>query len=290
MEMHFNQALIDLQTPKQNAPNEEAEFEKFQARYTLFRDEGFVVSITDNPLGRISYTAPETLGSFELPIDPARLVYHLNSFHRKSGDAYQPGRAEAQNEQDLDVFLQHAHSQGVRYLTVISGDGSIRLPRLVPEDLGYDPQAVKTVTSVQLLEYIHKTYPGWFVTGVAFNQYEPQAHEIEKLKRKLGAGASFVITQPCLCGADLPRSREALDEMIGLAAQHGAQPILGLWMSKKFAHLLPECIGYEFDTSHFDPWFNWDMAAQNYPRLQRYYSMVFSADAIREIKARQSRA
>ncbi len=290
MEAIFDRHLVDLQTPKQGTENEEADFEKFRSRFSLFVREGFAASLTDNPLGRISYTAPETVEFCELTIDPAAVVYHLNTFHRKETATAQSGGGDLRNEQDLDVFLQHAADQGLQRLVVVSGDGSDRLPRLQPEDVGCDPKTVQTVTSIQLLGYIHRTYPGRFLTGVAFNQYEPVEHEIEKLKHKLDAGASYVITQPCIFGSGSSASRQALDAMMDLARERRVQPILGVWISKKYAHLLPMCVGLDFDVSDFDPWETMDLVLKDYPGIFHYYSMVFQPETIAKIKERLNRS
>ena len=48
------------------------------------------------------------------------------------------------------------------------------------------------------MRYIAREHPGAFRCGVAFNPYEPQEAELEKMKRKIDAGAEFIITQPII--------------------------------------------------------------------------------------------
>ena len=175
--------VIELLTPKQNDADFEARLPQFAERYRRIVYQGATVSICDNPLGNLHFTAMEVAGFLEIPFDPYRTLLHINSFHRKL---------------DFDVFLQDAREAGIRHLLVVSGDGGPRLPRLEPSELGI---SAKTVTSVEILQYIDREHPGSFLCGVAFNQYEPEEHEREKLTRKLEAGAQFVITQPVV-GAD----------------------------------------------------------------------------------------
>ena len=47
--------------------------------------------------------------------------------------------------------------------------------------------AIGNRTSVELLKYVNREYPGMFSLGVAFNPYEPEDHEMEKTQRKIDA-------------------------------------------------------------------------------------------------------
>ncbi|MGQ9778958.1 MAG: methylenetetrahydrofolate reductase [Bacillota bacterium] len=283
IDRHF----IELVAPKQSALDLETEFAKFEERYRLFSERGYIVSITDNPMGNLSYTGPEVISALELPVFPEKLALHLNTFHRKSEENYDPGKD--QSEQDLDILIQHAMALGVRYLLCVSGDGSERLPRLRPEDLGYDPETVKTVTSVLLIEYIKKTYPGWFTIGVAFNQYEPAEEELAKLERKLAVGATFIITQPVVMDETsdprLGKANETLREMLRRADAAGVQVILEAWMSQKLAYLLPQCVGHDIDFGAFDPWANLKAMREAYPERKVYLSMIFGKEGLTRAEA-----
>jgi methylenetetrahydrofolate reductase (NADPH) len=206
--------IIELLTPKQNDESFEEKLQRFAERYRRILEHGAVVSICDNPLGNLHFTAMEVMSALELPFDPERTLLHLNTFHRKI---------------DLDEFLGKARDGGLKYLLVVSGDGGPRLSRLEPRELGFD---AKNITSVELLRYIGREHPGRFICGVAFNQYEPLSSEHEKLKRKLDAGARFVITQPAI-------GREPVVEQLAGA---GVEVYVGAWMSKKI-ELLCECAG-----------------------------------------------
>jgi methylenetetrahydrofolate reductase (NADPH) len=144
---------------------------------------------------------------------------------------------------------------------VVSGDGSQRLHRLEPEEVGID---CKTVTSVELLRTIDREYPGRFVSGVAFNPYEPQDAEIEKMKRKAAAGARFIITQPIL----------GRDDRVDALRPFGLPVILDAWMSKKL-HLLSECVGHEIpEGTPYDPLENLKELRRNYPDYGLYLAIL----------------
>lgn len=217
--------LIELLTPRQSDRDVDARLESFSRRYRRILDHGAVVSIPDNPLGNLHFTAMETIDFLGLPLDGERTLLHLNTFHRAV---------------DLDAFLEAARAAGVKHLLVVSGDGGPRLPKLEPADLG---SSAKAVTSVELLEYVERRHPGAFRCGVAFNQYEPPDSEFEKLRRKIAAGARFVVTQPLLdADADL-------SALLNL----GLSVWVGAWMSRR-VELLVECVGLgEVDPASYDP-------------------------------------
>jgi len=58
-----------------------------------------------------------------LEVRPEQVMIHLNTFHTK---------------EDLHKILDTCKSLGIKYLLVISGDGSERLPKLRPSDIGVD--------------------------------------------------------------------------------------------------------------------------------------------------------
>lgn len=206
--------LIELLTPKQSEEDFEAKLTVFAQRFQKIMSTGRIVSIPDNPLGNLHFTAMEVLAYLDLPLDPERILVHLNSFHRR---------------QDLDAILREMRDRGLKNLLVISGDGGPRLPKLEPEDLGIPGKAV---TSVELLRYIDREHPGAFHLGAAYNPYEPADGEMEKTERKLDAGARFLITQPVI-GAE-----PALAPLRDLAV-----PVsVGAWMSRRL-DLLLACLG-----------------------------------------------
>jgi len=120
------------------------------------------------------------------------------------------------------------------------------------------------VTSVELLQYIRAKYPGRFTCGVAFNPYEPQDHELEKMKRKVAAGAEFIITQPIL----------GRDERVFSLKQFGLPVILDAWMSKKL-HLLSECVGYTIpENTAYDPIANLRELRTHFPDCGLYLALL----------------
>jgi methylenetetrahydrofolate reductase (NADPH) len=214
-----NSYIIELLTPSQASKDIDKALENFREKYLKILASGSVVSIPDNPLGTPRFTASEVLSYLDLPVEPEQLLIHVNSFHRLA---------------DLDESLNAWGELGVKYLLCVSGDGSSRLPKLEPFELGSD---AKTVTAVELLRYISARTPS-FHLGAAYNQYEPHQDENEKLEKKITAGAGFLITQPVIAG------------LAGLAGQDSLAPIAsaglpifkGAWMSDN-VDLLTRCLG-----------------------------------------------
>lgn len=237
---------VELQTPKRSSEDVEKDLLTFEDKYRKVLAAGWAVCITDNPMGLLSYGAMETIELLGLPVRPEQLLVHLNTFHPKA---------------ELDGILGAFAAAGGRQLLVVSGDGSQRLHRLEPAEIG---TACRTVTSVELLRYIDREYPGRFTCGVAFNPYEPRDAEIEKMTRKVDAGASFIITQPVI-GRD--------DRLDGLAPF--ARPVvLDAWMSKKL-HLLSECVGHEIpEGTPYDPMENLRELRRNYPDYGLYLAIL----------------
>jgi methylenetetrahydrofolate reductase (NADPH) len=216
---------VELLTPKQSSADLDADLESFAAKFHRILDGGCAVSIPDNPLGVVHFQAMETLPELGLQAPPERLMVHVNTFHTR---------------ESLDNTLTAAERAGVRQLLVVTGDGGERLPKLSPAALG---AAGNSVTSVELLRYIRSRFPGVFTLGVAYNQYEPPDHELEKMRRKIAAGAEFICTQPVI----------GRDERALAARQFGVPVILDAWMSRKL-HLLSRCVGYEIrEDTPYDP-------------------------------------
>ncbi|MCA1809514.1 MAG: methylenetetrahydrofolate reductase [Kiritimatiellia bacterium] len=237
---------VEIQTPKQNSVNLEADLEKFAEKYLAVVNAGYAACITDNPMGLLSFQATEIIPELDLPVRPGQLMIHLNTFHTKAA---------------LDEILDAAAEMGCRQLLVVSGDGNERLTRLAPEAVG---STALTVTSVELLAYIHSAYPGAFECGVAFNPYEPQTHELEKMRKKLEAGAGFICTQPII----------GRDERLEALRPFGVPVIIDAWMSKKL-HLLSECVGYTIpEDTPYDPMANLAALRSNYPEWGLYLALL----------------
>ena len=237
---------IEILTPKQNSAKLDDDLERFADKYRKVIESGYIACITDNPMGMLSFQATEVIPELDLPVEPEQLMIHLNTFHTK---------------RDLDNILTTARDIGAKYLLVISGDGSERLPKLQPEDIG---EGNNSVSAVELLRYIGKEYPGDFSCGVAFNPYEPQDHELEKMRHKLEAGAEFICTQPVI----------GRDERVAALKEFNIPVIIDAWMSKKL-HLLSECVGYEIpEDTVYDPIANLKELQSCYPDSGLYLALL----------------
>lgn len=219
--------LIELSSPKQDSQNLPEDLEKYKEKYNKIIDSGNCVCLTDNPMGHLAFQGTELIEVLQLPVEEDRVMIHLNAFHTKD---------------DLDKILNSCIDLGIKNILVISGDGSERLPRLQPEELGFKIKS--SITSIELIEYIKKEYQDSFVIGAAFNQYEPENFEFEKLQLKIKAGAGFIITQPVINN----------ESIIAKIRQKYKIPIfIEVWMSKNLG-LLSNCIGYDLpDDTSYDP-------------------------------------
>ena len=240
---------VEILPPKQDSEKLESDLELFAQKYNRVMESGYCACITDNAMGHLSFQGTEMIEELELPVFPEQIMIHLNTFHTK---------------ENLDDILGFCKEKGIKYLLVVSGDGSERLHRLEPSDVG--AAGVKSVTSVELLKYINREYPDTFTLGVAFNPYEPEEHEFEKMERKMKAGASFIITQPLI-------EKNAIVDKL-LEKYPDIPVIIEAWMSKKL-HLLSEAVGYEIpENTEFDPIATLKMLHLAYPKCGVYLSLL----------------
>jgi methylenetetrahydrofolate reductase (NADPH) len=250
MQQHIDNKIyhVEILPPKQNSKKLEADLEKFANKYEKVMESGYAACITDNAMGNLSFQGTEMIEELGLEVKPEQVLIHLNTFHTK---------------EDLDSILEYCIEKSIKYLLVISGDGSERLPKLSPEDVGYTD--VESVTSVELMKYINREYPGKFILGVAFNPYEPEDHEFEKLDRKIDAGAEFIITQPVI------ENHPVVDKLL---EKYDLPVVVESWMSKKL-HLLSECVGYEIpEDTPYDPIDNLKTLHENYPKCGVYLALL----------------
>jgi methylenetetrahydrofolate reductase (NADPH) len=230
MRQHIQNKIyhVEILPPKQATEKLDADLNLFTDKYEKVRESGRCACITDNAMGLLAFQGPECIEELGLKVHGEQVMIHLNTFHTK---------------ENLHEILDACKKLGITYLLVVSGDGSDRLPKLQPADVGASD--VQSVSSVELLRYINREYPGAFTMGVAFNPYEPPEHEFEKLKRKFAAGASFIITQPVI------EKNAIVDEM--LKKYPDVPVIIEAWMSKKLA-LLSDAVGYTIpEDTPFDP-------------------------------------
>lgn len=239
---------VEILPPKQDSAKLDADLAGFAEKYRRVMASGYCACITDNAMGHLAFQGHEVIEELKLAVPPGQVMIHLNTFHTR---------------ENLDEILVACRRQGIRHLLVISGDGSDRLPKLQPADVGATD--VEAVTSVELLRYIHRKYPGDFETGVAFNPYEPPEHEFAKLARKCAAGATFVITQPVIA------KHPVVDRLL---AATKLPVVLEAWMSKKL-HLLSQAVGYEIpEDTPFDPIATLRLLHQLYPACGMYLSLL----------------
>ena len=239
---------VEILPPKQNSEKLEADLQTFANKFNRVMDSGYCACITDNAMGLLAFQGHEVIEHLELRVLPEQVLLHLNTFHSKH---------------DLDALLTRCTAMGFKYLLVISGDGSDRIPKLSPKDL--DVSGTAAVTSVELLRYIRVHYPN-FELGVAFNPYEPAGEEFAKMDRKLAAGASFIITQPII---------EENDVVNKLLEKYPDVPvIIEAWMSKKI-HLLSDAVGYKIpEDTEFDPLATLEELHRLYSQCGVYLSLL----------------
>jgi len=240
---------VEILPPKQGTEDLHGDLEKFVQKYNRVMESGYCACITDNAMGLLAFQGPECIQEMGLKVNPSQVMIHLNTFHTK---------------ENLHEILDTCKDLGIRYLLIITGDGSDRLPKLQPEDVGHTE--VQSVTSVELLDYIEKEYPGIFVMGVAFNPYEPEEHEFAKMERKMKAGAKFIVTQPII------EKNAIVDELI--SKYPDIPVILEAWMSKKL-YLLSDAVGYEIpEDTQFDPIQTLKQIHKDYPGCGVYLSLL----------------
>ena len=240
---------VEVLPPKQDSSKLLADLDLFKEKYLRVISSGYCVCVTDNAMGLMAFQGHEIIEEMNLPVHPNQVMIHLNTFHTKA---------------DLDNILESCKNLNIESFLIITGDGSDRLPKLQPTDIGeYD---VESVTSVELLRYIRRSYPDTFVLGVAFNPYEPPEHEFAKMKRKMEAGASFIITQPII------ERNAQVDQLLD---EYPKIPVtVEAWMSKKLS-LLSDAIGYEIpEDREYDPIETLKMLHEIYPQCGVYLSLV----------------
>lgn len=240
--------LIEILTPKRAALGDlEGRMKSFGESYKRIFDSGSGASIPDNPMGQPRYNLLETIEYCGLAVHPQRTVMNLNTFHTK---------------EELDGMLKEASDVGLKYLLVVRGDGGPALAKLEPESIG---SKESVATSIDLLRYINTQYSDKFVTGAAFNQYNPMRFETERLKQKIDAGARFVITQPVL----------GKDPNVDLLRDFDIPVVIEAWMSEK-VDLLLKSVRREQDerTEGYNPLKNLHILHNAYPDNCIYLSML----------------
>lgn len=239
--------LIELLTPKRDqGENQQKLLDRFAERFTRVMATGCGVSIPDNPMGQPRLGALEAIERQGLSVDPERLMINLNTFHSRD---------------ELDALLATALRFGARYLLVVRGDGGPLLPKLDPKSIG---GKFNVASSADLIGYINAEYPGRFVTGAAFNHFNPITVELNRLENKVAAGAKFIVTQPVV-GKD-----SRLDQL-----KAGSLPlVVEAWMSNNI-ELLSRSVGDDsLEDLDYSPHANLNVLHEDYPNSCIYLSML----------------
>jgi methylenetetrahydrofolate reductase (NADPH) len=240
--------LIEILTPKREILGDlEKRMSGFAERYRRSLDSGSGVSIPDNPMGQPRYSLLEAVEFSDLPVHPQKTVMNLNTFHTK---------------EELDGMLSRASNLALKYLLVVRGDGGPALAKLEPESIG---SKKSVATSTDLIRYINSEYSGAFVTGAAFNQYNPMPFELDRLKEKIDAGAKFVVTQPVL----------GKDPKVDLLEDFNIPVVIEAWMSEKVDLLLKSVRRKKDERAEkYDPLKNLRILHDAYPKNCVYLSML----------------
>ena len=240
--------LVEILTPKRtDSTDNKDKINLFAERYCRSIDLNLGISVPDNPMGQPRFSLLEMIEQSDLPVVSDLTVMNLNTFHTK---------------EELDGLLKKADKMGVKYLLVIRGDGGPKLSKLDAASIGGD----KTVsTSTDLLRYINTAYKGKFITGCAYNHYNPIQFESNRLKQKIEAGAKFVITQPVI----------GQDSNVESLFDFGIPVVVEAWMSKNL-ELLFKSVRKQKDerAENYDPINNLRVLHETYPNSCIYLSML----------------
>ena len=240
--------LVELLSPKTSNDDQfDSLLDRFAERYRRIIDAGLGVSIPDNPMGQPRLSALESFSLGDLSIDSDKVVMNLNTFHTKS---------------ELDGLLQKAAKVKLKYILVVRGDGGPLLPKLEAKSIG---GSRSVATSIDLIGYINKKYAGQFITGAAFNPYNPMPFELDRMKQKIDAGAKYAVTQPLI----------GKDKSVDLLKDLNITVVVEAWMSENI-DLLYRSVGKQMDekAENYDPIENLKALHTFYPECGVYLSML----------------
>ena len=240
--------LVELLSPKRSNDDQfDSLLDRFAERYRRIIDAGLGVSIPDNPMGQPRLSALESFSLRDLSVDSDKVVMNLNTFHTKT---------------ELDILLQKAVKANLKYILVIRGDGGPQLAKLEAKTIGGKRSVA---TSIDLIRYINKEYADQFITGAAFNPYNPMPFELDRIKQKIDAGAKYTVTQPVI-GKD--KSVDMLEDL-------NITIVVEAWMSENI-DLLYRSVGKQKDekAENYDPIENLKALHTFYPECSVYLSML----------------
>jgi methylenetetrahydrofolate reductase (NADPH) len=254
--------LVELLSPKRSADDQvEDLLDRFAERYQRIINAGYGISIPDNPMGQPRFGALESIDLKGFSVNPEKVVMNLNTFHTKT---------------ELDELLKKGAKANLRYILVVRGDGGPLLPKLDSKSIGGKHSVA---TSIDLIRYINMQFPDQFITGAAFNPYNPMPFELNRIKQKIDAGAKYVVTQPII----------GKDENIDKIKDFNIAVVVEAWMSNNI-DLLYKSIGKEKDkkAEKYDPVENLKALHEYYPESCVYLSMLSFKQDWQEILPRLS--
>ncbi len=240
--------LVEMLTPKLiDSPDAQGAINLFAELYYRVLDAGLGISVPDNPMGQPRLSLVEMIEQSDLPVLSEKTVMNLNTFHTKK---------------KLDVLLNKAANRRIKYLLIIRGDGGPKLSQLDPQSIGGEKNVT---TAIDLIRYVNKEYAGQFITGCAYNQYNPMPFESGRLEKKIEAGAQFVITQPVI----------GKDQNIDSLFAFGLPIVIEAWMSRNVDLLFKSIHQQRAEQAHgYDPVKNLRMLHGAYPDSCIYLSML----------------
>ena len=240
--------LVELLSPKRSTADQiEGFLDRFAERYRRVIDAGCGISIPDNPMGQPRLGALEAIDLRGLSVVPEKVMMNLNTFHTKS---------------ELDDLLKKAVNANLKYILVVRGDGGPLLPKIDPKSIG---GKFNVATSIDLIRYINTHYRDQFITGAAFNPYNPMPFELNRMKQKIDAGAKYAVTQPIL----------GKDENVDRLKDFNIAVVVEAWMSNNI-DLLYRSVGKEKDekAEGYNPFDNLKALHESYPECCVYLSML----------------
>ncbi len=256
MRPNISTCVIEMTPPKIDAPDKEKRMQTFAERFQRIMESGFVSTISDNVMGNPHVQCYEIIEQMKLKPKSDQVIVHINTFHEK---------------EELDRILSYCKSKDITNFLILTGDGSEMLHKLEPWELDEDTEEV---TSVELLRYVKREYPE-FTCGVAYDPYVDQKKEMDKLQRKVEAGADFVITQPIL------GKNELLEQVMEMYPD--VPVIIEAWMTKN-VKILGDIVGYEvkdFDTNRYAKLLE---LMEIYPDNPYYMSMISFANDYQKVE------
>jgi homocysteine S-methyltransferase len=204
------QTIVELLPPKS------ADAEKLVDEAVLLKNSGAdVFSCPENPLAQVRMSSIVAAGLVKKAVG-LEAIFHYTCRDR--------------NLIGLQSDLLGAYALGLRAVLVVTGD---------PVAAGVHPEAssvfdVDSVKLVKLIDTMKKTLSLDMRVGVAFNpNLQNMEGQLERLKRKIDAGAEFIMTQPMFDAGQVARVADAL-RPLGIPFYPGVLPLA----SKKNAEYL----------------------------------------------------